>query len=257
MKIDLFGHHCYVPGPMVKVWLQDEIMVNVLIECLALPGKLTHTKKDPLDKKVKAIENHINHLVGLEASGWYGARPADVVVASLFRSRAKLPKAVGTMFFYAVKHEDDTLAAAVGWLKKQGMSVYVEVGIGNSRLDVIGVKGGGLLSSSRIVGIELKNQLSEFKRGFDQMSTCAGYVNEMYLGCTPFMALEFLEKHANARSVRNWDTHELESKLAQGGFGMLLIKGEEAHSIHAPKRRAPERRKLEELYATLKMKQPL
>jgi len=84
------------------------------------------------------------------------------------------------------------------------------------------------------------------------MTTFGEYANEMYLGCTPFLALEFLEKHANARSVRNWDARELENKLTRGGLGMLLLAGEEANVIQVPKRHTAQKRKLEELFATLK-----
>lgn len=51
------------------------------------------------------------------------------------------------------------------------------------------------------------------------MTTFGEYANAVYLGCTPFMALEYLEKHADARSVKHWDVRVLENKLAAFGLG--------------------------------------
>jgi hypothetical protein len=55
------------------------------------------------------------------------------------------------------------------------------------------------------------------------MTTYRHYAEEVYLACTPHMAAEYLDRHANARGVRHWDAHVFDKKLESLGFGLLLV----------------------------------
>ena len=53
--------------------------------------------------------------------------------------------------------------------------------------------------------MELKNSEAQLRRGLDQMTAFAEYVNEVWLACTPLMAAEYLHKHTASKTVRRWD----------------------------------------------------
>jgi hypothetical protein len=160
-------------------------------------------------------------------------------------------------FFSLSKTEDRLAPIAIDWLRKPGMTVYEEVDMGPKRADLVGIMHTGMLSRLRIVAIEIKNALKELSRGADQMVTFGQYAHETYLACTPYMALEVLEKHSRGRMVSNWDSHELEARLSRSGIGLLLIVDDKAIPIHQAKRYTPGDHKIEELRSALKEKNPI
>jgi hypothetical protein len=101
------------------------------------------------------------------------------------------------------------------------MTPYAEVPCGTKRPDLVGVKKARLLSRGRTVAVELKNSEAQLRRGLDQMTTFAEYVNEVWLACTPLMAAEYLHKHTASKTVRHWDPEVLNRKRA----APLLVQG--------------------------------
>ena len=55
-----------------------------------------------------------------------------------------------------------------------------------------------------------------------------------YLACTPAMAAEYLDLHAEARGVKHWDAEVLDRKLYKLGLGLLLVEGTEVFEHRKP-----------------------
>ncbi|HEY5376292.1 MAG TPA: hypothetical protein VIK01_21575 [Polyangiaceae bacterium] len=125
------------------------------------------------------------------------------------------------------------------WLRSQGFEASDEVPIGKKRADVVGHRApsfGGLVSR-KIIAVELKNDVKEFERAMDQMSTYRQYAHEVYLACPPAMAMQYLQDHARARGVNAWNTRILDEKLSGVGLGLLLVE-RDGVSVHLAARGA-------------------
>src|SRR5579871_2360575 len=101
----------------------------------------------------------------------------EVIAASIWRAQYEGPLRARLVRdkFYAVSREEDLMRPIARWLAVSGFEPYMEIPLGRRRIDVLGLKKGGLLGSPRLVAIELKNEDAQFGRGVDQMGTFAEY----------------------------------------------------------------------------------
>ena len=113
----------------------------------------------------------------------------------------------------------------------------MEIPLGSGRVDVLGTEKAALLSSSRFIAVELKNDYEQFKRALNQMSTFAEYANAVYMACTPDFAAEYLDH--NEQSTGHWDRDVLERKLTAGGFGLLIVERDQVFEVLKPIEKAP------------------
>jgi len=81
--------------------------------------------------------------------------------------------------------------------------------------------------------VELKNSEAQLRRGLDQMTAFAEYVNEVWLACTPLMAAEYLHKHTASKTVRRWDPEVLNRKVSEFGSGLLIVADSGGRVIEA------------------------
>jgi hypothetical protein len=249
MRIDPLKHYCYLPGPLVQVVIDDPKMLDGLIELLEIPGKPAHLRSLSTAEKKAAVEQQVNHLAKLKTSLWYGVDHAEIVAAHLL----KVGDRKGTpVFFSPVKKEADLLTPIAAWLGAQGgLDVFKEVPMGTKRVDLLGYRKGGFFRSDSAVAVELKNDIEQLKRGLDQMSTFSEYAHRVYLACTPLMAAQYLQKHAEARTVRHWDPDVLNNKLRKVGIGLLLVRDKDIEEVIPPRDSTPNDRKFKELLAEL------
>ncbi len=257
MHIDRDRLYCYLDGKWLNTLLQDDRILDGLIEGLRVPGKAPHLRAKQPGEKLALIEAQIEHLRGMRSSLWHGVEAADVLAAHLYR--LNMSKVARATMFSAVKREDDLAAPIVRWLEQQGLQAHEQVATGTRIPDVVGHRAAGWLSSEHVVAVELKNDVQQLKRGLDQMTTFDEYAHEVYLACTPAMAAAYLDKHANAPTVRRWDPRILESKLERFGFGLLLVSNTlgasntfDVRVVKKPKTRSPRGDKLQELLETLR-----
>jgi hypothetical protein len=173
----------------------------------------------------------------------------EVLAASIFRSNLS-DKAVGNLFSDVAK-EAELSAPIIRWLGGKKLTPYTEVPLGTKRIDIVGFQKPGLWDGAKVVGIELKNDRSQLKRALDQMTTFAEYTHAMYLACTPWLAADYLDAHAEAPNVHHWDAEIFRRKLAAFGFGLLLVEGDAVYEVLAPKTREPHSGKLKEFVATI------
>jgi hypothetical protein len=233
--------------------LKDDRILDALLDQLEVPGKsLAALKKLDTKEKLQLIEKQIDHFRGTSTSAWYGVPAAEVFAASIFRSGLS-EKAVNEIFF-GVSRESALLQPVANWLKSYGYDTYAEVPLGTKRVDALGYKKGGFFSGDNFVGIELKNDLVQFERALDQMTTFAQYTHEMWAACPPYMAAAYLDKHSGARSVKHWDANVLKSKLESFGFGLLLIEGQDVFEVIKPSQREPTAAKVKELMDSMESK---
>ncbi len=126
--------------------------------------------------------------------------------------------------------------------------------MGRCRVDLVGYRSAGFLRAGRAVAVELKNDLGQLKRGLDQMATFRDYGHEVYLACTPALAAEYLDSHAEAPGVRRWDSAVFDRKLGEFGFGLLLVEDDDVNVHLEPRRKEVAEDKLAELAAVLRSK---
>lgn len=243
--------YCYLPGPLLRILFEDSAVVDKLMEFLKVPAKnQAQLKRLPLEEKQAAVERQVSHLRSVQHSPWHDVDAPEVVAASIWRSHG--PKQLALVFSHA-KLESMLLQPVADWLHGQRqLKPHAEIPMGTKRADVVGYAR-GVLWGHTVVAVELKNDLKQFERCIDQMSTFRQYAEEVYLACTPYMAAEYLDKHANARGVRHWDPHAFNRKLESLGFGLLLVMassdGPFVLELIKPQRRSPDDKKLREVLA--------
>lgn len=246
---DLDGtRYCFLRLRVLKEAIKDPRVLDALVDQLQVPGKRLKTLSP--EEKMGAIERQIDHFRGTKTSVWYGIPAAEVLAASIYRADKLSNRMVGALFS-DVRREEELAAPVIAWLHNKDLLPYKEVPLGTKRVDVVGYQKGGFLTSTRIVGVELKNELSQLKRALDQMTTFAEYAHLTYLACTPALAAAFLDQHAEAPNVRHWDAEVFRRKLQAFGFGLLLVEGVDVYEVLEPKEKVPDARKLKEFTATI------
>lgn len=249
MRIEDQKLYCYLPGYFVRNALNDQSTIDKVVQLLEVPGKEAHLRKLPLEEKKAAVEVHATHLAKLKTSLYYGVEPPEIIAAHMLQltDRKGIP-----IVFSPVKKEADLLAPIAAWLSKQSnFDVFKEVPMGTKRVDVLGYRKGGFFRSELAVAVELKNEIEQLKRGLDQMTTFCEYAHRVYLACTPFMAAEYLAKHAKAKNVQHWDPEVLNNKLRKIGLGLLIVRNENVEEVIAPKETTPNGKKFKEILSEL------
>ena len=231
--------YCYLKGKEIQSLLTDEKIVDTIIESLGVPRKSRSLKGLSLEEKLAAIRAHAAHITTLEVSDLRGLSFEEAIVVAIWRSSQLSDRRVLKDLFHARSRENELLEPVAIWLRSQGLEASDEVPIGKKRADVVGHRApsfGGLVSR-KIIAVELKNDVKEFERAMDQMSTYRQYAHEVYLACPPAMAMQYLEDHALARGVNAWNTRILDEKLSGVGLGLLLVE-RDGVSVHLAARGA-------------------
>jgi hypothetical protein len=230
-------------------------LLDALVDQLEVPGKPAVLKALSRVEKLEAIERQIEHFRAAKTSVWHEVSPPEVLAASIFRSG--LSDRYVSQLFGDVKTERVLLAPVAAWLKGRNLPAFDEVPTGSNRVDLLGYRKGGWLSSTEVIAVELKNDLAQMKRGLDQMTTYGEYAHKVYLAITPFLAATYLDQHSEASKVRHWDAGVLDRKLEQFGFGLLLVDGDRVYEHRQPKPREPHAKKLQEIELALRERKPL
>jgi hypothetical protein len=222
MRIDPSKRYSYLHGGLLIAVLEDGRELDGLMKHLDVPGKPGQLQRLSVEEKRAHVERQIAHLQGMKTSPWYEVDAPDVVAGCLWYIRRRHPD-VRSVFGRA-RAESELSPPVAEWLRKnRGLVVYDEVPMGTKRCDLLGYRKGGWFDQDLLVGVELKKEIVQLKRGLDQMTTFKEYANEVYLACTTVMAVDYLYKHAEARSVGQWDPGVLDRKLSQVGIGLLIV----------------------------------
>ena len=238
--------YCYLRLGKLKQLLGEPSVLDVLIEQLEVPGAPKTLKPLTAQQKMQCIETQTDHFRRTPTSVWYGVPTFEALAASIWRAaddpfyREKgllTKKLVRREWFCGVSEEDDLRIPIAKWLRSKGCEPYMEIPLGSGRVDVLGTEKAALLSSSRFIAVELKNDYEQFKRALNQMSTFAEYANAVYMACTPDFAAEYLDH--NEQSTGHWDRDVLERKLTAGGFGLLIVERDQVFKVLKPIEKAP------------------
>lgn len=241
---------CYLRVRQIKQLLKDSRVLTALLDELQVPAKGANLAKLSDADKLSAIESQIEHFRRTKTSVWHGVHPAEVFAASVYRADKLSEKAVCDIFC-GVRKEANLLGPVAKWMTNAGLTPYPEVPMGMKRIDVLGYKKARFFTTMRSVGIELKNEFTQFERSLDQMTTFREYTHVMYLACPPLLAAKYLDKYASAPSIKHWEPDALKRKLATFGFGLLLVEGEEVFEVMKPTEREPDAKRSEDLADTL------
>ena len=124
--------------------------------------------------------------------------------------------------------------------------------MGNKKADLVGLRSRPWGRDS-IVAVELKNDVDVFEDATSQISNYTLFADEVYLACTPHMAVEYLRRHASMTPKgvvrRRWDPTIFDHKLRGLGCGLLLVVGEEVQLILKPEpTRSPEEHRVRDVF---------
>lgn len=244
------GRYCYLRAEALENALQEPKVLDALVGELGVPGKAKVLKNLSIEEKLDALARQAAVLTESPTSEWHGCEIDELLAASIYRA-GRLSDRFALSIFNDTKKESDLAAPVAAWLLTQGSDVYAEVPMGTKRVDLLGVRPGGLFRSEAIVSVELKNEYSQLKRGLDQMATFLEYSHRVYLACTPSLAAQYLNEHASAKGVRHWDAKLLERRLQEFGFGLLLVEGTEVFEDLVPRKRTIDPKKHRELQDAL------
>lgn len=245
--------YCYLRVRTLQELIKSSKLLDALLDQLQVPGKSSMLQKLPDGEKLRAIEGQIDHFRSSKTSMWYEVPAPEVLAASIFFAFRvdKVPKRLVYEAFGAINNEAGLRPHVARWLNEKGFIPYVEVPLGTKRIDVLGYRKGGFLTNMQLIGIEMKNDLSQLKRGLDQMTTFREYCHSIYLACTPFLAADYLDKHASASNVKHWDAAVLRRKLEGFGFGLLLVEGRAVYEAMSPKMMEPDAKKIKAVLDTV------
>ncbi|MDX2053052.1 MAG: hypothetical protein SFV15_11705 [Polyangiaceae bacterium] len=250
LRIDDSAFYCYLPGHYLRALLLQEVVVKALLAELDVPGKPAQLNRLPLEQKIALIDAQATHLQNVRSSLWYGVPIPVILVACIWRSNLTNRDVFG--HFAAVKNEVELARPVAQWLRSSKLTPYAEVAMGTKRADLVGYRQGRWLRAPSVVAVELKNDTAQLKRGLDQMTTFGEYATQVYMACTPAMAVEYLDSHAWQPSVKHWDSHLLNKKLQTCGLGLLLVMGPQVVELISAKERVPDPSKVDEVVNILR-----
>lgn len=230
---DWFG---YVPAPLLKVLTEkdeDPLFFDLILQNAGGTTKAASLKAMSIGDKRRAVQTIVEARKNQPGTVTHGLHELEVFVIVLREAieASKAPTKHTKSIWPVVKKEADLLAPIAKHYRAQDYEVYREVPMGRKRVDALCHKKSGFFRSEQLIAIELKNDLAEFKRGIDQMTTYADYAHAVYLACTPAMAFDFLNDHANARGVHKWDPKALENKLGRAGIGLLIVREDDVYEV--------------------------
>jgi len=239
--------YCYLRLRRLKEAIKAPEILDGLMRQLEVPSDPSDGKTPSSERhKLAAIELQIDRLLGDKTSIWHGAAPAEVLAAAMFSAREASGGAAKILFSDVARKEDLAPPIAM-WLNVMGFKQYEGFPPGFPRVDVVAYQVGRLMTTPRVLGIELQNDLSELEPTLSRMSGVAMYTHATYLACTPALAAEFVVARAKDPRVERWDRAAFRDKLALLGFGLLLVEGDAVSESLAPKERKPDLAKIKEL----------
>jgi hypothetical protein len=222
---DSGARFCYAGAASLRDALSNTKVVDTLFLDICVPVKPEQFKRLAIEDKLEAIEKEVLHRKNLKTSQWHDEEELEILAGELWLS-PNLQAGLRAKLWPVVKKEADLLEPVAKHLRSEGFEAYREVPMGRNRIDLLGHKvEGWIFKKDVVVGVELKNELAEFSRGIDQMTTFASYTHEVYLACTPTLAAQYVAAHARARGVKRWDGDVLKNKLERAGIGLLLVEG--------------------------------
>lgn len=243
---------CYARTGLLKKSWKDPKVLDALIDFFRVDGKPAVLSKLSDDDKRSAIKRELAHLNGSKLSQWRGARDVEMLAVAILAAEG-IPTAIRDEVFCPVQVEADLYKPVAAWLKKIEHIAEPEVQLGKSRVDVLGFRKGWLTTS--IIAVELKNDLEELKRGFNQMTDYAGYAHKVYLACTPQLAAKYVRSHAEAPNVTQWEGDVLTEKFKKGQFGLLIVEGNDVYEVQESREFRPSSDHVKEIALVVEERQ--
>lgn len=200
------------------------------LEVTAAPGK----------DKMPAIERRIEELRATKDSRWFEVPAPEVLAASIFQAKALA--AIVDDLWKRVARVQDLAAPLRTWLDLAGLTPHVGGTPVTGRANIIGYRGGGLVSAMRVVAIEATNDAGELSRALEEMKTAKHHTSASYVACTPALVAELL--WARTAVAPRWDPNALAGPLRAAGFGLLLIEGDAVAQAILPQERRPDKARL-------------
>jgi hypothetical protein len=233
--------YCYLRLRRLKQAIKDPELLDGAMRELGVPS--TGQPLSSVRDKMAAIDLHIERLRGDKTSLWFGVPPAEILAAALFTSR-KVSASASHNLFSEVSRKEDLAAPIANWLNYMGFVEYRGLTPGTPRVDVVAYQVGRLMTTPRILGVELLAEPDQLRPALERMGAFAPFTHAMYLACAPALAADVLVTHAKGPRVDHWEPDAFRNQLVTSGFGLLLLEGDAVSEVLAPKERKPDVAKL-------------
>lgn len=244
--------YCYLSTEGLVHVLDAPRSLDAILKHLGVHLKANVRRSMSPEEKLDEIVAHTKRLVdGSKNSPWRHCSGFEVLAAAIWQLRgAGLGSKLVDQAFWGVRVEEDLRTPVANWLASQGLNVHHEIRVGLRQPDLLGHRK-RLLRGHQFVAVELKNELREFGRAADQMTTYADYAHEVYVACTPAMAVAYLDAHARGRGTSGWDPQVFNRKLEKLGAGLLLVEGDRVLQAQLPSEHSPIGKNVDEVLAEL------
>jgi hypothetical protein len=229
----------------LKEAIKDPQVLDGLVEELEVSGAGAN--------KMAAIECRIEELRATKSSLWYEVAAPEVLAASIFRAK-KLQGPVVDDLFKRVARIQQLAAPLATWLDMAGLTPHPGSAPGLGRANLIGYRGGGLVSGGRVIGVEATNEVNELGRALDEPKRARETLTASYIACTPALVAELL--WARTAVAPRWEPDLLRAKVQAGGFGLLLVEGDAVAQAVIPQERKLDAGKLAAIATALQAAKP-
>jgi len=230
--------YAYLRLRRLKEAAQDARILEALARELDVPADTNH--------QLEAIERRIEELRAAPDSFWRGVDAPEVLAASMLKSRRHATEAVDEVF-RPVSRLQDLSKPLSEWLHVAGLTPQAGGVPRTGRANLIGARGGGMIASPRVVGIEAINDSAELESTLGEKSIDNTHAS--YVACTPAVAASFL--WFNATRARHWDPDALRRGLEPSGRGLLIVEGDAVAQVIRAKERKPDKALLQQLAVDL------
>jgi hypothetical protein len=230
----------------LKEAIKDPQILDALVEELEVTGATG-------GNKLAAIERRIEELRATKGSLWFEVPAPEVLAASIFKAK-KLQGPVVDELFKRVTSVQQLAAPLATWLDMAGLTPHPGSAPGLGRANLIGYRGGGMLSGGRVIGVEATNDVNELGRALDEPKRVRETLTASYLACTPALVAELL--WTRTAVAPRWQPDLLLAKVQAGGFGLLLVEGDAVAQTVIPVERKLDAGKLAAIATALQSSKP-
>jgi hypothetical protein len=257
------NRHCYLSMSQMITVLNAPKAFDAIMKHLGVPLKSELAKRLTPEEKLDEVYRHMRHLgTSSKNSKWHKCEALEILAATIWQMRGKgLGANLVDRAFHTANSEKELREPVKAWLRSEGktlpriggpLDVFDEVEWAGRIPDLLAYRPKAFMRPRRVIAIELKHTLDEFKRGADQMTTYADCAHEVYLACTPAMAIGYLDLHSRRGSTSGWDASAFTRKLENIGCGLLLVEGGRVTLVQKARENSPPERNVNEVLRVIR-----
>jgi hypothetical protein len=228
--------HCYLRSSFLEVLLADSRAVSRLMSELGVEPPPAHVARSPTDE-LEALRQRAIHL-SVTDSPFRGLSVEEILVLGAFSATLLFDPAWRRALGQEQSH-GGLLAACRAWLGSRVVVCCAGGQFGKHRWPLVGFTSAApdAVEAAVMAVVPISNAAA-IATDLDQLVTEGSFANELYLACSPGVALHYLYLHAELGGTFRWDTRCLDQRLKRSGVGLIVVDPDGA-TLHLPARHDP------------------